>query len=372
MIASSSLLIAQGDRTRTESQAHRASERLAALQREADALAGQQRSLLIELRRLEVERDLRAEQLTQIEGDAATVTRELANTANQIDALEAETSAARPALESRMVELYKLGGAGYLRLLLNVSDIRDFGRAYRMVASLAATDRQRARQQQQNLERLRGAQRALQQKQVELTKLRQGAQTARAASERAALARTQLITQIDQRRDLTAELAAELQAAQLKLQQALAAINAGAPRPSVDGSALPIRPFRGALPWPVSGQMLTRFGSRGARASMAPGNSGVQFAATQGSPVRAVHDGTVAFSGPFTGYGNLVIIDHSAQTFSLYGQLGDIQVQRGAAVERGQSIGSVGTVLAGIPGIYFEMRVDGKAVDPLEWLAKRP
>lgn len=350
----------------------RASERLGALQREADALAGQQRSLLVELRKLEVERELRAEQLKQLEADAADVTRELANTANQIDALEGETSAAQPAIESRMVELYKLGGAGYLRLLLNVSDVREFGRAYRMVSSLAATDRQRVERQQQNLASLRTAQSGLRQKQAELTKLRQGAQTARAAAERAALARTQLMTQIDQRRDLTAELAAELQAAQLKLQQTLNAINAGVPRASVDGSALPIRPFRGALPWPVTGQMLTRFGSRGARGSTTPDTSGVQFAASQGSPVRAIHDGTVAFSGPFTGYGNLVIVDHGAQTFSLYGQLGDIQVQRGASIERGQTIGGVGNVLAGIPGIYFEMRIDGKAVDPLEWLGKRP
>jgi len=360
------------DRTRTESQSRRASERLAALQREADTLAGQQRSLLTELRKLEVERDLRAGQLEQLENDAGTVTRDLANTANQIDALEGETSAAQPALESRIVELYKLGGAGYLRLLLNVSDIREFGRAYRMVAALAATDRQRVSRQQQSLQSLRNAQVALRQKQAELARLRQGAQTARAAAERAAAARTQLITQIDQRRDLTAELAGELQAAQVKLQQTLAAINAGVPRASVDGSALPIRPFRGSLPWPVAGQTLTRFGGRGARGSMTPGDSGVQFAAAQGSPVRAVHDGTIAFSGPFTGYGNLVIVDHGAQTFSLYGQLGEIQVERGVAVERGQTIGGVGNVLAGIPGFYFEMRIDGKPVDPLEWLTRRP
>jgi septal ring factor EnvC (AmiA/AmiB activator) len=98
----------------------------------------------------------------------------------------------------------------------------------------------------------------------------------------------------------------------------------------------------------------------------------VQFAAQEGSLVRAVHDGTVAFTGPFTGYGNLVIIDHGAETFSLYGQLDSVQVERGAKVERGVTLGTTGRVLAGIPGMYFEMRVDGKPVDPLEWLRKRP
>jgi septal ring factor EnvC (AmiA/AmiB activator) len=360
------------DRALTESQARRASERLVALQREADALASEQRSLLVDLRRLEVERNLKAEQLIQIEADAQQVSRELGNAGNQIDVLEAETAAARPVLEARMVELYKLGGAGYARLLLNVSDLKDFGRAYRMVAALAALDRQRIERHQQNLVQLRTAHVALEQRRAEMAKLQRAAQAARAAAERAALARTELINDIDRRRDLTAELGDELQGAQIKLQQTLGAINAGVPRESTEGSALPIRPFRGDLDWPVAGSVLTPFGRRSPRVASAPAGDGVQFAAPEGSPVRAVHDGTVAYSGPFTGYGNLVILDHGTQTFSLYGQLAAPQVERSARVERGQVIGTAGRVLVGIPGMYFEMRVDGRPVNPLEWLKKRP
>ena len=360
-----------GDRARTESQARRANERLNALQREADALAAEQRSVLIDLRRLEVQRDLRSEQLRQIQSDARTVSQELVNTANQIDAIEAETAASQPVLESRMVELYKLGAPGYVRLLLNVSDPKEFSRAYRMVAAVAAVDRQRVEQHKDNLRKLREAQTALEQKRGRMAGLQRAANDARSAAERAALARAELVEQIDQRRDLTAELANELQAAQIKLQQTLGAINAGIPRPSSDGSALPIRPFRGQLEWPVEGRMLTRFGRRRGGASSTPTEAGVQFATNEGSPVRAVHDGTVAFSGPFTGYGNLVILDHGAQTFSLYGQLSAPQVEAGAKIERGQTIGTTGHVLAGIAGAYFEMRVDGKPVDPLEWLRKR-
>jgi septal ring factor EnvC (AmiA/AmiB activator) len=117
--------------------------------------------------------------------------------------------------------------------------------------------------------------------------------------------------------------------------------------------------------------MLTSFGRRGTGVAGAPGQNGIQFTATEGSPVRAVHDGSIAFAGPFTGYGTLVIVDHGAQTFTLYGQLGASQVERAAKVEQGDVIGTAGRVLVGIAGIYFEMRVDGKAVDPLEWLKKK-
>ena len=372
-LAGTALLVAQtSDRARTESQARRASERMIALQREADALASEQRSLLGDLRRLEVERNLRTEQLRQTEADAHKVGIELGNTGNQIAALEEATETARPVLAARMVELYKLGDAGYVRMLLNVSDVKEVGRAYRMVAAVATIDRHRAEEQRQNLSRLQTAYTALEGRRAQMAKLKQAAAAARNAAERAAEARALLITEIDRRRELTAELAGELQTAQTRLQQSLAAMNSGLPRPAAEGPALPIRPFRGDLEWPVAGRMLTPFGRRGTSVARAPAETGVQFAAEEGSAVRAVHDGTVAFAGPFTGYGNLVIVDHGAQTFSLYGQLTAPQVERGSRVERGNVVGTAGRILAGIPGMYFEMRVDGKPVDPLEWLKKTP
>jgi murein hydrolase activator len=363
------LLGAQGsDRARTEAQARRVSDRLQSLQREADALASQERSLLVDLRKLEVEQSIKTEQLKQITAERENVARELGTIGNQIDALESQESVSRPLLEARMVELYKLGGGGYLRLLLDVSNLQEFGRAYRMVSALAAIDRQRALEHQQNLDRLKAARVQLENRRDDMTKLQKGAADARAAAERAAVARSNLIGQIDARRDLTAQLAGELQAAEQRLQQTLGAMGADSARASVD--VLPIRPFRGDLDWPVAGRVLTRFASAGAMST--PVQNGVQIASSDDATVRAVHDGTVAFSGPFTGYGNLVIIDHGSNVYSLYGQLDGVSVSRGAKVDRGQAIGTIGRILVGIPGLYFEMRVDGKPVDPLEWLKKRP
>ena len=360
------------DQQRTEAQAQRAADRLRALQREAADLAAQERSLLTDLRRLEVERDLKTEQLRQVDRDVATVGRYLSNTANQIDALEAQEADARPIMEGRMVELYKLGSAGYTRMIFNVSDVKELGRAYRMVSALAAVDRQRALELRQTITELRAAHTALEQRRGELAKLHRQAQAARAAAENAAVARAQLIAEIDRRRDLTAELTSELQIAQQKLQQTLAAIQSGTPRPVVDGPALPLRPFRGDLEWPCTGRVMSRFGRSGLTVSSASAQNGIQISVAEGTPIVAVHEGTVAFAGPFTGYGNLVIVEHGAQAYSLYGQLGSTQVERGARIDRGQTVGAAGRVLSGFPGVYFEMRVDGKPVDPLEWLKKKP
>jgi septal ring factor EnvC (AmiA/AmiB activator) len=369
------------DRSRTEAQARRAGERLQSLQREAADLAAEERSLLTDLRRLEVERDLKSEQLKHLDAEAARVARALGNSGNQIDELEAREAESRPKLEARMVALYKLGSAGYTRMLFNVADLKEFGRAYRMVSALAAVDRQRAAEHQKTLEQLRAAHAVLQRRRNEMAKLRQEAQSARAAADRAATARAQLIAEIDRRRDLTAELANELQAAQRKLQDTLGAFDTGAPRAAADGPALPIRAFRGDLEWPAVGRVMSRFGRASNNLSVTTAQSGIQIAIAEGTPVLAIHDGVVVFAGPFTGYGNLVIVDHgehpdrgtrAGQVYSLYGHLGTIQAERGAKIDRGETVGLAGRVLSGFPGIYFEMRVDGKPVDPLEWLQKKP
>jgi septal ring factor EnvC (AmiA/AmiB activator) len=79
----------------------------------------------------------------------------------------------------------------------------------------------------------------------------------------------------------------------------------------------------------------------------------------------------VSFADAFTGFGNLVIIDHGGNAFSLYGYLSTMSVMPGAAVDNGAEIGRAGTAPAGPPSLYFEVRVDGRSVDPVQWLRAR-
>lgn len=96
----------------------------------------------------------------------------------------------------------------------------------------------------------------------------------------------------------------------------------------------------------------------------------MEIAVAQGTTVRAVHGGTVSYAEPFTGFGTLVILDHGGNDYSLYGYLAEATVQRGQTVESGADIGRVGLTPAGPAGLYFEMRIDGRSVDPLQWLKR--
>jgi murein hydrolase activator len=252
-------------------------------------------------------------------------------------------------------------------MLLSTSDLRRVGQASRTVAALADLDRQRIAEHERTINELKATREQIETRRHELERLRTAAQRAHVDADRAARARNNLIEDIDRRRDLNAQLASELASAQQKLQARLHEV--GADTPAADAPALPLRPFRGDLEWPADGLTIRRrFDSAGVRGAT---SNGMEFAAAEGAPVRAIHEGVVAFADSFSGFGNLVIVDHGSRTFSLYGNLLDLAVKKGGRVERGQPIGSVGQTPAGPAGLYFEMRVDGQAVDPLQWLRRK-
>jgi murein hydrolase activator len=342
----------------------RAADRMRALREEADALATREKSLLVDLRRLEVDRNIKLEVQRDAEKALAAANDELKAMIVQLEALEQRQASEIPGLASRLAELYKLGSGGYVRLLFSVDDVREMGRAYRAVASLAARDRERVRAHASTLASLRKAKADLQARRERAAALETDARRAALDAAAAIQARSALINEIDARRDLNAQLAGELQSAQQKLTAAVAALPSGA-------AALPIRPFQGALGWPVTGRVIAPFGRGSSKFGTAVNRNGIEIASPLRRAVAAVHEGTVAFAAPFTGFGNLVIVDHGAQIYTLYGYLSTVAVTKCDRVEKGGRVGDVGVSPTGQAVLYFEVRVDGKAVDPLQWLKAR-
>ncbi|NLA66670.1 MAG: peptidoglycan DD-metalloendopeptidase family protein, partial [Gammaproteobacteria bacterium] len=101
-------------------------------------------------------------------------------------------------------------------------------------------------------------------------------------------------------------------------------------------------------------------------------SSGVLVAAAAGSPVAAVADGTVVFAEWMTGYGLILIVDHGIGYMSLYAHNDSLLKAPGDRVRRGDAVSTVGTSGGqGRAALYFELRRDGKPVDPTAWLQKR-
>ena len=348
-------------------QAERAERRIRALQAEADRLASQSRTVLGELRKLEIDRAIKQEELQKAERELQRVTSERDATAKRLKALEATRIAGTPGVAERLVELSKRGRAGYVQLLLASNDVRAMGRMARGVAAVAELDRLRLETHRRNLAAERAALDELIKQRTAVASLQKDAARAKAAVDAAVIARNRMIEDLDRRRDLAAQFVAELQEAQREIERTVAATG-GSSRPI----ALPIRAFRGDLPWPLRGEVVQRFGRLPAgRFGTSIVRNGIEVAGREGANVGAVHEGTVAYAAPFTGFGTLVIVDHGQSAFTLYGYLAEAVVSAGTNVSRGTILGTLGQSPSGGAALYFEVRIDGRPVDPLQWL-RRP
>lgn len=354
------------DQATVDAAAKRAADRVRALQRESDSLASQERTLLVDLRKLEVDRQLKSEELAAAERDLRQAREQIAAASARAAALQNTAETERPDVERRLVQLYKLGRAGYWRMLLDLDNLRSLGRVYRTASALNRLDRERVQEHERTLRALASERQALEARVLDAQKLYDRALAARAAIDRAVAARTELVSSIDSQRDLNARLAGELEAAQQRLQSTVAQLGG---RPS--SVSLPFRPFQGALPWPAQGVVTGRFGRQtNSRFGTSIARSGIEISLAEGQPVRAVHEGTVAFADQFTGYGNLVIVDHGDGAYSLYGYLSGLEAARGAHIDAQTAVGTSGRDPSGNPALYFELRIDGKPVDPLQWLKR--
>lgn len=123
-------------------------------------------------------------------------------------------------------------------------------------------------------------------------------------------------------------------------------------------------PLTGGAPgaraeWPVEGKIVREFApERGSR--------GVDLAVPEGTPVRAVRAGEVAYAGtPSPAYGGLVVLRHPDGLYTVYGNLASLAVERGARVEQGRVVGTSGPARRGLgPHVHFEVRRGEEPVDP--------
>ncbi len=118
--------------------------------------------------------------------------------------------------------------------------------------------------------------------------------------------------------------------------------------------------------WPHSGKVLAWYSSKEG------GNKGLDISGKLGDAVKAAAPGQVVYAGSgLLGYGNLVIISHNQEFLSAYAHNSKILVKENQQVKAGQTIAELGSSGATVPMLHFEIRKDGKPVDPLRYLPKR-
>lgn len=128
--------------------------------------------------------------------------------------------------------------------------------------------------------------------------------------------------------------------------------------------------YKGLLKMPVKGKIINFYGTyKNRKFNIVNFRGGIDIKAERGEPIRAVCSGKVLYSEWFKGYGNLIIIDHGDNYYTLYAHAEELFTARGDTVELGEvvaTVGDTGTIIG--PNLHFEIRHHGKPVNPLLWI----
>lgn len=153
-------------------------------------------------------------------------------------------------------------------------------------------------------------------------------------------------------------------------ERAFLAPNRDTDRAAIYGASISVRPAaleatfeaaKGRLPLPLAGRAEIRDARKGS------GGPTLELITVPGAAVRVVHPGRVAFSGVYADYGRLVLVDHGAGYFTLYGNLEQVDIRTGDDLEGGARLGTV----AGTgrdASLFFEVRRRNETVEPRPWL----
>lgn len=375
-----------------------------AASRRDDGLQAEQRRLQETQTRLRQEREKAAEarrressllaELEEIGHRLAQKQREVARLDQRIRRLQADIGALREdvgrleaqragqerALARRLRTLYKIHAQGAaLPLLLSGDDPLERAAVVKALGNLAALDARLIQEYRLTTEKLAERKEREEARQRELAGLRADARREQAEADREAARRRQLLARVRDERAYHERMVGELTEAARRLEALIRELQARqrrlakAPPPATAPPRVGFGALRGRLPWPTEGRIVAAFGPQvHPRFGTRTFRNGVDIEAAEGTDVTAVYAGHVVYTGWFKGYGNLIILDHGQDFFTLYAHVADILVKEGDDVRQGQRIATVGDTgsLDG-PRLYFEVRYQDKPQDPAEWLRQR-
>jgi len=291
-----------------------------------------------------------------------------------------ESLKAQQLLLARLLYQHYLGGQTEpLKLLLNREDPNEIARRLHYFGYISRARAVFIADLRAGLARLRDLSQEAQRKAAELAAVAAETQAQRGLLEREKRARNQVLARISrdiqrQRREIGTMKRDENRLARLVASLAkLVARAKPAPRlrnervPQAPSGDSPFLELKGKLNLPVRGELANRFGSP--RADGGVIWKGLFIAARAGEEVRAVADGRVVFADWLRGFGNLLIVDHGDAYMSLYGNNEALYKRVGDPIRGGESIAAVGASGGNTDsGLYFELRHQGRPLDPLDWV----
>jgi murein hydrolase activator len=334
--------------------------------------------------------------------DLAGVEKGIGKTLSDIERERLEAEKKRLQINRRVSALYKGGDTGNLRVFFSSESFPQMTENLRYMKSVLDNDRKLFAQYSQDMERLKLLKLRLEQDASKKEGIRRSMEAKKREVEQEKVRKASYLVKVRQDKQGYLSSLKELQANAGRLQsmfaklearnkkalearnrKALEARNRKAYSPKVRGrvAQAPLAPEpalvpdkglgaqKGRLSLPVRGTIVDRFGRhKHPEFESFTFSNGISVAAPAGTPIHAVFDGEVIFADYFKGYGNMVIVDHGGGFYSLYAHATSVVKKVGSKVSRNEVLASVGDLdSAKGPMLYFEIRYQGKPVDPAPW-----
>lgn len=342
-------------------------------------LEDRESSVLDSLEKIQTELDKRTREIKLANSKLSVIARDLAAKQAEAERIADSIAARLELLRQRAAALYRWQRTGTPLVVLNgnVSLSRLMQRQRYLQAALSFDRELLAKLEDEN-RRQAELRDELAEKREELAEQKQSLGAAKQAIRKEAQKKQTLLTSVRREKQTRLRALREMQAAAQRLEKMMEEI---ARRALVKPRQLPSGPppgsglaaLRGRLEWPVRGRVSAPFGKfRHPEFSAEIVRKGIDIDAPEGGEIKAVEKGRVVYAERFSGYGNMVILDHGERYYTIYGHLAEIVKKNGESVTRGEVLGRAGESdsLAGAK-LYFEIRKDGHSLDPVPWLRNR-
>jgi len=278
-------------------------------------------------------------------------------------------------LENILREIYKYHRVDFLVILFTSQSFSDFITRYRYVKKILSFDVQIINDIRQQIKKTNDKKMSLENREEILSLLKKEVEKEKENIEFSIKAQKSIINKINSQKEAYLKSLKELEQSSLDIKNIIERVykeqkEASQKTPLKESLVITLKPKKGILSLPIQGEIISQYGrQKNTDFNTYTFNSGIDISAPLGEVVHASGSGEVIYAGSIKGYGQIIIIDHGGRVTTLYAHLSKILIALGSKVKKDQIIGNVGDS-GGVPSprLHFEVRVEGKPTDPMDWL----
>lgn len=338
---------------------------------------------------MEINRNLEQKKsdLGKLDLDLRVVESSLGRTGREIVRVTDEANRKKQEIDRRLASLYKAGELGALRMFFSSESFPQMGENIRYMRSIVENDKKIFAEYSEKIEQLRRLKNDLERDAAKKERIKNGIALKKREIELEKNNKAAYLISVRRDRSSYEASLKELKANAARLQTMLNRLEAlsrrklssrhtkpgSKPQPRPELPAVPDRGFasqKGRMSLPVRGSVIETYGKhKNPEFNSYTFSKGLSISAGAGSEIRSIYDGTVIFAEYFKGFGNMVIVDHGGGYFSLYAHAAKILKRVGSEVARNDALATVGEMDSTRgPLLYFEIRHQGKPLDPAGWV----